>query len=36
VDGNRVYVVGNRGEILCLDRDGQANGNDGPFLDELA
>ena len=35
VDGNRVYVVGNRGEILCLDRDGQANGNDGPFLDEL-
>jgi len=35
-DGNRVYVVGNRGEILCLDRDGQANGNDGPFLDELA
>jgi outer membrane protein assembly factor BamB len=36
VAGNRVYVVGNRGEILCLDRDGQANGNDGPFLDELA
>jgi len=36
VEGNRVYVVGNRGEILCLDRDGQANGNDGPFLDELA
>jgi outer membrane protein assembly factor BamB len=36
VDGDRVYVVGNRGEILCLDRDGQANGNAGPFLDELA
>jgi outer membrane protein assembly factor BamB len=36
VDGDRVYVVGNRGEILCLDRDGQANGNDGPFRDELA
>ncbi|MCX6874694.1 MAG: PQQ-binding-like beta-propeller repeat protein [Verrucomicrobia bacterium] len=36
VDGNRVYVVGNRGEILCLDLEGQANGNDGPFLDELA
>ena len=36
VDGNRVYVVGNRGEILCLDREGQANGNDGPFLEELA
>lgn len=36
VDGDRVYVVGSRGEVLCLDRDGQANGNDGPFLDELA
>ena len=36
VDGERVYVVGNRGEVLCLDREGQANGNDGPFTDELA
>ena len=36
VEGNRVYVIGSRGEILCLDRDGQANGNDGPFLNELA
>jgi len=36
VDGSRVYVIGNRGEILCLDQDGQANGNDGPFVDELA
>ena len=36
VEGERVYVVGNRGEILCLDREGQANGNDGPFQDELA
>lgn len=35
VDGDRVYVIGNRGEILCLDRQGQANGNDGPFTDEL-
>lgn len=35
-EGNRVYVVGSRGEILCLDREGQANGNDGPFLEELA
>lgn len=34
VDGDRVYVVGNRGEVLCLDRNGQANGNDGPFMDE--
>ncbi len=36
VDGDRVYVVGNRGEILCLNRDGQARGNTGPFKDELA
>ena len=35
-DGDRVYVVSSRGEILCLDREGQANGNDGPFLEELA
>ncbi|HAK97272.1 MAG TPA: pyrrolo-quinoline quinone [Planctomycetes bacterium] len=36
VDGERVYVVGNRGEIMCCDREGQRNGNDGPFTDELA
>ncbi len=36
VEGDRVFVIGNRGEILCLDREGQANGNDGPVLDELA
>ena len=36
VDGERVYVVGGRGEILCLDRNGQADGNAGPFKDELA
>ena len=36
VDGDRVYLISGRGEILCLDRDGQANGNDGPFQDELA
>ena len=35
VAGDRVFVVGSRGEILCLDREGQANGNQGPFLDEL-
>ena len=34
VESNRVYLVGNRGEVLCLDLDGMANGNDGPFLDE--
>jgi len=34
VEGNRVYVVTNRNEVLCLDTEGQANGNDGPFHDE--
>jgi outer membrane protein assembly factor BamB len=35
VDGDWVFVIGNRAEVLCLDRLGQANGNDGPFRDEL-
>lgn len=34
VEGNRVYVVSNRGEAMCLDIEGQHNGNQGPFLDE--
>ena len=34
VNGNRVYLVTNRGEVLCLDTEGMANGNDGPFMDE--
>ena len=34
VQGERVYVVSNRGEVLCLDVRGMANGNDGPFKDE--
>jgi len=34
VEDRRVYVVSNRGEVMCLDLDGMANGNDGPFLDE--
>lgn len=36
VEGNRVYVVSNRGEVLCLDALGLSNGNDGPFKDEGA
>ena len=36
VEGDRVYLVGNRNEVLCLDARGMANGNDGPFLDEAA
>lgn len=34
VEGDRVYVVSNRGEVMCLDAHGLVNGNDGPFLDE--
>lgn len=34
VENDRVYLVSNRGEVLCLDLAGMANGNDGPFLDE--
>lgn len=34
VDGNRVYVVTNAGDIACLDTQGLANGNQGPFQEE--
>jgi len=34
VDGDRVYVVTNGADVVCLDVKGQANGNDGPFTDE--
>ena len=34
VDGDRVYIMDNRVEIMCLDINGLANGNDGPFQDE--
>lgn len=34
IDGDRVYVVTNRCEVLCLDLNGMANGNDGPYQDE--
>jgi len=36
VEGDRVYLVSNRGEVMCLDAHGMANGNDGPFRDEGA
>ena len=36
VEGQRVYLVSNRGEVICLDARGMANGNDGPFRDEGA
>ena len=34
VEGNRVYAITNRGEAVCLDIEGQRNGNDGPYQDE--
>jgi len=34
VEGNRIYVVTSRCEVLCLDVQGMANGNDGPYKDE--
>jgi outer membrane protein assembly factor BamB len=34
VEGNRVYLVSNRAEVLCLDPEGMADGNAGPFKDE--
>src|SRR6266480_5147925 len=36
VEGDRVYLTDNRGEVVCLDAHGLANGNDGPFKDEGA
>ena len=36
VEGDRVYTVDSRGEVVCLDAMGLANGNDGPFRDEAA
>jgi outer membrane protein assembly factor BamB len=34
IEGDRAYVVTNRGEVVCLDVQGMANGNDGPYQDE--
>lgn len=34
IEGDRGYVVGNRGEIICFDVKGLADGNAGPFVDE--
>lgn len=35
VEGDRVYLVTSRCEVICLDVNGLANGNDGPFKDEV-
>ena len=34
VEGDRVYIVSNRGEVICLDAKGMSNGNQGPYQDE--
>ncbi|HOC01449.1 MAG TPA: pyrrolo-quinoline quinone, partial [Verrucomicrobiota bacterium] len=34
VESNRVYLVTSRCEVVCLDINGQADGNDGPFTNE--
>lgn len=34
VEGNRAYILTNRSEVLCLDLNGQADGNDGDFQGE--
>jgi len=34
VEGDRVYMVSNRNEVMCLDLQGQADGNDGSYRDE--
>ncbi|MBL7040801.1 MAG: PQQ-binding-like beta-propeller repeat protein [Pirellulaceae bacterium] len=34
VDDGRLYVVTNRGEVMCLDMEGMADGNDGPYTAE--
>jgi outer membrane protein assembly factor BamB len=36
IESDRVFLVSNRGEALCLDAYGLANGNDGPFQSEGA
>ena len=36
VEGKRLYYVSNRGELICLDTEGFADGrNDGPYQDEI-
>ena len=34
VVGDKVYLVTSRCEVMCLDLNGQTNGNQGPFKDE--
>lgn len=34
VEGNRLYLLTNRSEAVCVDLNGLADGNDGPYVDE--
>ncbi|MEM0896972.1 MAG: PQQ-binding-like beta-propeller repeat protein [Verrucomicrobiota bacterium] len=34
IEDGRCYIITNRCEVICLDMDGMADGNDGPFEDE--
>ena len=34
VEGNRVYAISSRAEVMCLDIAGMSNGNDGEYKDE--
>ena len=34
VEADRVYIITNRDELICLDIDGLADGNDSPYTDE--
>jgi len=34
IEGDRLYTMTNRSEAVCLDINGLANGNDGPYTDE--
>jgi outer membrane protein assembly factor BamB len=34
IEGDRAYLVSNRGEVMCLDVHGMRGGNRGPFTDE--
>jgi outer membrane protein assembly factor BamB len=36
IENGRAYMLTNRFEVVCLDLDGQADGNDGPYLEEGA
>ncbi len=34
VEGDRAYIVSNNCKVMCLDANGMADGNDGPYKDE--